>query len=255
MAHNTWTRDELIVAFNLYCKIPFGRIHIRNPQIIALAKAIGRTPSAVSWKLANFASLDPSLKDRQIEGASHGGKGDIAVWNEFHGNWEKLASESERLWAKMTGQTIEKIADILEKDLPKEGKEREGIVRLRVNQHFFRTAVLAAYQYRCCVTGLAVPELLNASHIDPWSNHPKVRMNPRNGLALNALHDRAFDRGLMTITTDFNVKVSSKLRDLPKHNALDDLILRYDGKPISLPSRFAPEIEFLSYHNKKIFQG
>ncbi|MFH1969609.1 MAG: HNH endonuclease, partial [Verrucomicrobiota bacterium] len=231
------------------------RIHIRNPQIITLAKALGRTPSAVSWKLANFASLDPSLKNRRIKGASHGGKGDIAVWNEFHGNWEKLTYESEHLLAQMTGQTIEKMAEIRDEDLPKEGKEREGVVRLRVNQHFFRAAVLAAYQYRCCVTGLAVPELLNASHIAPWSNNPRVRLNPRNGLALNALHDRVFDRGLMTITTDFNVKVSTKLRALPKHNALEDFILRYDGKPISLPSRFVPETEFLSYHNKKIFQG
>src|SRR5271155_4885876 len=59
MPRRDWTREELIVAFNLYCKIPFGRIHIRNPLIIELAKAIGRTPSAVSWKLANFARLDP----------------------------------------------------------------------------------------------------------------------------------------------------------------------------------------------------
>lgn len=63
MPTNKWTRDELILAFNLYCKIPFGTIHIRNPQIIALAKVLRRTPSAVSWKLANFASLDPSLKE------------------------------------------------------------------------------------------------------------------------------------------------------------------------------------------------
>ena len=75
MAYSIWTHNELIVAFNLYCKIPFGRIHIHNPQIITLAKAIDRTPSAVSWKLANFARLDPSLKKRGIEGADHGFQG------------------------------------------------------------------------------------------------------------------------------------------------------------------------------------
>jgi putative restriction endonuclease len=72
MPRRDWTREELIVAFNLYCKIPFGRIHIRNPLIIELAKSIGRTPSAVSWKLANFARLDPALKKRNIAGATHG---------------------------------------------------------------------------------------------------------------------------------------------------------------------------------------
>ncbi|MDO9541303.1 MAG: HNH endonuclease [Kiritimatiellia bacterium] len=255
MVRQAWTRDELIIAFNLYCKIPFGRIHIRNLQIIALAKAIGRTPSAVSWKLANFARLDPSLKERKIEGASHGGKGEVAVWNEFHGNWEKLAYESEKLLAQITGQRLEVIAKIEGEILPREGKERESVVRVRVNQNFFRAAVLAAYQYRCCITGLAVPELLNASHIDPWSNNPKVRMNPRNGLALNTLHDRAFDRGLITITTDFKVKVSARLKELPEHEALKSFFLSYHGKSILLPNRFAPDSEFLSYHNEKVFQG
>jgi len=83
MPRKNWRRDELILAFNLYCKTPFGRIHIRNPEIIALAKLLGRTPSAVSWKLANFARLDPSLRARQIKGASHGGFTEIEVWEEF----------------------------------------------------------------------------------------------------------------------------------------------------------------------------
>ena len=55
-----WTRDELLVAFNLYCKTPFGRLHQRNPEIIRLASALGRTPSALAMKLVNFASLDPA---------------------------------------------------------------------------------------------------------------------------------------------------------------------------------------------------
>jgi len=57
MARDNWTREQLILAFNLYCKLPFGRLHHRNPQIIELAGMIGRTPSAVAWKLSNFASL------------------------------------------------------------------------------------------------------------------------------------------------------------------------------------------------------
>ena len=97
MPSNKWTREELILAFNLYCKIPFGTIHIRNPKIISLAKILGRTPSAVSWKLANFARLDPSLQDRNIAGASHGSKLDVEIWEEFVGDWDGLAFESERL--------------------------------------------------------------------------------------------------------------------------------------------------------------
>src|SRR5208282_4823902 len=97
MARDLWSREQLIVAFNLYCQIPFGKIHNRNPEIIALAKALGRTPSALSYKLANFASLDPALKQRNIAGATHGGKLEKQVWNEFNGDWERLAFESETL--------------------------------------------------------------------------------------------------------------------------------------------------------------
>ena len=168
MLSNKWTREELILAVNLYCKIPFGTIHIHNPQIISLAKILGRTPSAVSWKLANLASLDPTLKKRKIAGASHGSKLDAEVWNEFVGDWDRLAFESEILLAQKAGKQIEDMFDLESFDLPKSGKEREAIVKVRVNQSFFRRAVLAAYDFKCCITGLEIPELLNASHIVPW---------------------------------------------------------------------------------------
>jgi hypothetical protein len=45
-----WTRDELVVAFNLYCRISFGRIHKSNPEIIRISEKIKRTPSAVAMK-------------------------------------------------------------------------------------------------------------------------------------------------------------------------------------------------------------
>lgn len=254
MRNDKWTRDQLILAFNLYCKIPFGTIHIRNPQIIALAKAIGRTPSSVSWKLANFASLDPSLQKRNIKGASHGSKGDEEIWKEFNGNWDKLAFESERLSADIYHTPLEQVAEIEEEDLPREGLEREAIVKLRVNQQFFRKAVLAAYDFKCCITGLAITDLLNASHIVPWSADDKNRVNPRNGLCLNALHDRAFDRGLMTIFPDFTLQLSHKLRKSLSPEVIDNYFRCYENKPIRLPQRFVPDRDFLKYHNQNIFQ-
>src|SRR5712664_385438 len=133
MPNRAWTREELIVTFNLYCKIPFGRIHIRNPLVIELAKAIGRTPSAVSWKLANFARLDPALKQRNIAGATHGAQAEVEIWNEFNNDWERLTFESELLLEQMTGRNLEHAEDIQE--FPK-GKTREALVRTRVNQGF-----------------------------------------------------------------------------------------------------------------------
>jgi putative restriction endonuclease len=249
MARINWTRDQLILAFNLYCKTPFGKIHIRNPDIIALAAILNRTPSAVSWKLANFASLDPSLKMRNIAGATHGGKLEKEIWDEFNADWEKLSFESEALRIEMSGHS--KMVD--DEQIFPEGKTREAIVRTRVNQGFFRAAVLAAYDSRCCITGITVSDLLLASHIVPWSKDIKNRTNPRNGLCLNAIHDRAFDRGLMTVTSDYRVMISPRIRSISEPG-IDSLIHRYDQVQINVPPRFAPDKTFLEYHHDVIFQ-
>ena len=247
-----WTREELIVAFNLYCKIPFGRIHIRNPLVIELARAIGRTPSAVSWKLANFARLDPALQKRHIAGAAHGARADAEIWNEFNNDWDKLAFESERLLDELTDRTTEVVEDT--RDFP-EGRSREALIHVRVNQGFFRAAVLASYDARCCITGLSIAQLLVASHIVPWSVDIKNRTNPRNGLCLNAIHDRALDCGLLTITPDLKVKISHKAKKDRTEKAAREFLWRYEGTSISLPRRFAPNPEFLRYHNENIFLG
>ena len=254
MKRKTWSREELIIAFNLYCKIPFGKIHIRNPQIKSLAKILGRTPSAVSWKLANFARLDPALKKRSISGATHGSKGEIEIWEEFNSDWEKLSYESEKVLSQLAGKKLDETAGINKEELPKQGKEREGLVRIRINQNFFRMAVLAAYDSKCCITGLEIPELLNASHIKPWAKDTINRVNPRNGLCLNVLHDRAFDRGFITITPEYNVKTSRYLDKFQLDKAANDFLLGHNGKTIKLPSRFLPDISFLKYHNKHIFK-
>jgi|SRR5579863_1675068 putative restriction endonuclease len=250
MDRRPWSREELIVAFNLYLKTPFGKIHKGNPDIIDLARAIRRTPSAVSWKLANFARLDPALKKRNIAGATHGAKSEIEIREEFNNDWERLAYESERLLSKMIGRDVVPREDA---DVFPEGKTREAVVRTRINQRFFRSAVLAAYDFRCCITGLSLPELLNASHIIPWVDDPKNRTNPRNGLCLNAVHDRAFDCGLLTVTTEFKVKLSRKVRKHLADESVREFLGEYDGAPITLPSRFVPDKSFLKYHNEKKF--
>ena len=84
----SWTRDELVVAFNLYCRIPFGRIHKNNPDIIKIAKSISRTPSAVAMKMVNFASLDSFHKKRNIKGLQHGSKQDEKICNKETNNIE-----------------------------------------------------------------------------------------------------------------------------------------------------------------------
>ena len=247
-----WNRNELIVAMNLYCKLPFGQLHYRNPVIIRLAERLGRTPGSVAMKLCNLASLDPVQQARGISGLSGASAADKAVWEEFHHDWERLAFESEQLLAKLTGQKVERLAEIDEADLPRAGLERERIVRTRVNQHFFRATVLAAYDFRCCLTGLGIAQLLVASHIIPWAADQKNRMNPRNGLCLNALHDGAFDRGLMWLDDGFVVHFSERLQaDAKKSDATLAWLTSFDGQPVRLPKRFSPDPGLLRRHAKQ----
>ena len=75
----SWTREELLLVINMYCKLPFGRLHSKNPELIHLSELIDRTPGAVAYKLVNFASLDPAQRVRGIKGASNISKMDKAV--------------------------------------------------------------------------------------------------------------------------------------------------------------------------------
>lgn len=249
-----WTRSELILAINLYCKLPFGRLHRTNPEVILLANLIGRTPSSIAYKLVNFASLDPSLKARGIKGASNASKLDKKIWEEYYENWEELPFESEKLRAQIENKSIEQLNDINEDLLPKEGETRERIVKVRVNQSFFRSSILASYNNTCCITGLKRPELLIAGHIKSWSEDDKNRLNPRNGIAINALHDKAFECGLMTITPDYRIKISENILKEKDQKEIEQYFFIYDNKEIILPSKFLPDENFLIHHNNERFQ-
>jgi len=85
-----WTRDELILGFELYCRVPFGRITTRNPLIRELALVLGRTAASVTRKLGNFGAFDPELAARNVSGLTHGSKLDRAIWDEFHRDWNTL---------------------------------------------------------------------------------------------------------------------------------------------------------------------
>ncbi|MGN0231861.1 MAG: hypothetical protein ACI4A8_06585 [Muribaculaceae bacterium] len=60
-----WTREETIIAFNLYCKIPFKSSRKTHPLVIEYAKIIGRTPSALNMKIGNIGRLAPSLREKR----------------------------------------------------------------------------------------------------------------------------------------------------------------------------------------------
>ncbi|MGV3530576.1 MAG: HNH endonuclease [Flavisolibacter sp.] len=249
-----WTEDELILAINLYAKLPFGKMHSRNPQVVELAHLIGRTPGSVAFKLVNFASLDPELQKRGIKGAANTAILDREVWNRFYKNWDSAFEESEKLLAEKKNKTVEELYESERMD-DEPGLEKERLVNTRVNQYRFRMLVLANYDSTCCITGIRQPELLIASHITSWSKFENNRLNPRNGLCLNALHDKAFDAGLLTIdANDFTIKISSLLLNKNGPVADMDFFNKYQDKRITVPKKFPPSEEFLRVHNKSFKQ-
>jgi putative restriction endonuclease len=251
---NNWTREETIVAFNVYCKIPFKNSSKTHPLIIKYANIIGRSPSALNMKIGNLGRLDPELQKRGITGLVNGASLEKVIWDEFHGNWDELAFESEKLIAQFKNQNILESTDIDITDLPK-GIDVERLVKTRVNQDFFRSSVLSSYHQKCCITGIEIPDLIRASHIIPWSKNKEQRTNPRNGLCLNSIHDQAFDKGYLTITTDYKVKISNAIIDYKENDAINSFFLKFKHQKISLPDKFMPNKEFLEYHHDNIFLG
>lgn len=254
MSSHRWDRDELKLAFHLYCQLPFGRLHQRNPEIIQLAGLIGRTPSALAMKLVNFASLDPAITASGRKGLGGASKLDQEVWDQFHADWEGLALECESLRAGLVAGAA--VALSIEDDLTADyiGETRQVIVEQRIKQQFFRKAVLSSYRGKCCMSGLAEPRLLLASHIVPWSQDKANRLNPANGLCLSALHDRAFDQGLIALTDEYAVILSASLRQRDEA-FVREVLLPLAGRQIELPERFMPSVELLAWHREQVFVG
>lgn len=256
MKKRNWTREELILAFNLYLKLPFGKMHKGNPEVINLSRLINRTPSAVAMRLANFASIDPFHQKRGVVGLTGGSKQCQPIWDEFNKNRAELIYESERIIAEKEKSTIEdKYANILQDISKYQGEERVRAVKTRINQNVFRQIILGSYSGRCAISGINIPELLNASHIIPWSINKQERLNPENGICLSKLYDAAFDIGLIGIKPDYSIILSTKIRDQSTEAFYDRYFSFISGAKITLPERYKPRKEFLKFHLDTIFKG
>ncbi len=246
-----WTRKQLLVAFMLYCQLPFGKLHSRNPEIVKYAELIGRTPSALAMKLSNIASLDPVITSTGRKGLKGASILDQEIWDEMQNDWEKFVEEAVQSLNEISGEQIEKITGIEKESYI--GKTRLVETKARVGQNFFRASVMSAYNEKCCISGLSHPSLLVASHIIPWKEDETQRLNPRNGLALSMLHDKAFDLGMITIDENMRVVVSHKYID--EGDAFyNQSIKSFEGKLIALPEKFIPELSFLEFHRENIFE-
>lgn len=266
-AGKAWTYDDLLIAMNLYCKLPFGQLHRGNPMIVAVAAKLGRTPSSLSMKLCNLASLDPNLHARGIKGLSGASAADRAIWDEFNSDWAGLGVASEERLQQLLGAGAEVVPTTtppprrahprsykLPAVVPTGPTETEQTTKVRLGQRFFRQSVLASYNSRCCITGNPVPELLVASHILPWSDYPEQRLNPRNGLCLAKTQDAAFDRKLITFDENFRLLIGPRLKEYLPDEALEREFLVYEGQPLQMPDKFLPDGEFMRRHREEVIR-
>jgi putative restriction endonuclease len=262
-----WTREHRLIALNLYFKLPFGKLHKRNPLIIEVAQKMGRTASSLAIKLCNLASLDPVLQARGIVGMSGAANEDRLLWREFNENVATLGPESEQLLHDLFTDDNDREVDLLQRDrvrierptnlsAPSGPTESTATVKVRRGQQFFRQSILNAYGIKCCISGINVPCLLVASHIKPWREFPAERLNPQNGLCLSTLHDAAFDAGLITVDDTLCIIVSKRLKAFFPQPILEQNFVPFAGNRIQLPQQLAePSQDFLAYHRSKIFQS
>ena len=130
----------------------------------------------------------------------------------------------------------------------KEGKEILSAAKRRIGQDQFRNWILKIYGGRCCVTGLDIKEVLRASHIVAWSDDKKNRMNPSNGLCLSATYDAAFDRHLISFDGDYRMVLSKSLKDHCTAEVHKKYFIDFEGRQLTLPSKFLPSKELLEKH-------
>ncbi len=245
--HRNWTEHELLIAMNLYCRLPFGQCNSRNKLVNEVARKMDRTAGSISRKLGNIASLDPHHQARGVGGLPNSSKLDRKVWADFQDNWSAMAEKSEAAFGALMGETVkEEPAPKIKQ--PSGPSEVARMVKTRRLQTFFRNAVLSSYENRCALTGIAAPQLLIASHIIPWSENENRRADPTNGLCLNALHDKAFDRHLITFDEDYRLVVSSILKKghIPEFQSSN--FAELEGASLELPHRFAPDYQALEEH-------
>ncbi len=254
MPKNLWTREELILAFNLYLKIEFGKTHSSNLEVINLANLISRTTGSIVMRLGNFASIDPFHQQRGIGGLPNGRKQVQPIWDEFFHNQEELIFLSEKILAEKENSSIEKKYQELLFDLRDfKGETKIRAVKTRVNQSVFRQIVLANYATKCAITSIDIPELLLASHIMPWSKNEEHRLNPENGICLSALYDKAFDKGIIGINQNYEVILSTSLKNKSKTPFYQTHFAPIEKLKITEPLKYLPRKEFLEYHLDTVF--
>lgn len=244
-----WTDQDRLQALALYCRLTFGQLHRHRPEVIRLAEHMERSANSVAMKLSNYASLDPEVLALGKKGLSGASQQDRLLWQRFIAEPEAVANECEEAWLIMTHGINQS-----EHEIDYTAQDTVSIQKRRVGQSLFRKAVMIRYDTRCVITGLRHEDLLIASHIVPWQARPESRLDPANGLCLNALHDRAFDKGLLAVDGKGRIRISPELAEAGLNGELKNLLSALNGRPLNLDSSVFPNYDYLAWHYRMCFR-
>jgi putative restriction endonuclease len=146
---------------------------------------------------------------------------------------------------------INSLFNLEDPDLRRYGSD--VLIKPRLGQGAFRVLVTDTYSRRCAVSGEKTLPVLEAAHIRPYEKQGPHKVS--NGLLLRSDIHKLFDKGYLTISADYRIEVSSRIKE-QFENGRD--YYKYHGKelvtvPILLDQR--PGEEFISWHNENIYQG
>lgn len=139
---------------------------------------------------------------------------------------------------------------LVENEAPQYGNS--VLRKVRIGQGAFRISVIDAYQKRCAITGEKTLPVLEAAHIQPFSELGPNQI--ANGLLLRSDMHRLFDDGYITVTPDYRVEVSKRIRE--EFNNGREYYQYHGEKLIILPELDVnkPSVTYLNYHNNAIFR-
>lgn len=226
-------KAALDCGFELTPELKDGALVLRSAQF----------PESVEVRRLNDTTFEVSSAYSQLMASRPPGSG-LQGYQGLYVALEKAAATARNL----PNRVAQKFHQVTAK-LPKSTEAERWVVQ-RVGQNLFRGALLDYWQGRCCVTGLAVPELLRASHIKPWAScdSDEERLDVFNGLLLAPHLDALFDGGWVTVQPNGGLLFSKRL---------PALALQLLGVPEGLNVRglTTSHQRYLAFHRNSVFTG
>ena len=127
----------------------------------------------------------------------------------------------------------------------------EYLTRARLGLGGFRVLVTDAYKRRCCFTGECTLPVLDAVHIKPFSQSGPHQVN--NGILLRTDLHRLFDNGYLTITKDYFIEVSPRIREDYKNGKHYYALHGNQLSVLPADRNEWPSLEFIEWHNQHLF--